>query len=392
VTFFRRLLGEAPVSSFRLPRIQRKLKVLGITTRPEAIVPAGLGCSRGCDFCCTSHFFDRRYVPLIKTGRELHLAMRAVDFGKASFRNIGIIDEDFLADQTRIREMLPLNAAEIEKPILFSCLTSLKSISQYTTDELLRMGLAGAWVGIESRFSNYPKLANVDVKAAIGELKRVGIIPLTSLIIGYDWHDEQTVEEDFQYLWSLRPAFSQLMIYSPCPNTPLFRKLQMEGRLLDIPYKHHDGFHALFRHPHLSQERLERLAQEFFEREYEELGPSVCRVLEIQFQGYQTLRSSDDPLFRARAREYRSLCLEIYPLLMTAIRMAPNAKVRQQLTELRENVREEFGISASIALKEKAVPLLAMLTQAQQRLRPVVQPSTVIRRFSTNSKPQNFWR
>jgi hypothetical protein len=252
------------------------------------------------------------------------------------------------------------------------------------------MGLAGAWVGVESRYADYAKLTDLDVQAIVAELNRVGIIPLTSLILGYDWHDERTVEEDFQYLWSLRPAFSQLMIYSPCPDTPLFEKLKSQGRLLNVPYVNHDGFHALFRHPHLSTERLEELVIEFFQREYEELGPSVCRVLEIQFQGYQNLRHSDHPLFRARAREYRSLCLQIYPLLRTAIRRAPSVKVRQHLSELRDRVGDALGISASVRLKEKAVPWLAMWAQAEQRLRPVVQPATVIHRFSARSRlPRN---
>ena len=118
---------------------------------------------------------------------------------------------------------------------------------------------------------------------------------------------KQTIEEDFQYLLSLKPAFSQMMIYSPCPQTPLYQRMLGEGRLLNIPYKYVDGFHALFTHPHLSKERLEALIQELFRREYEELGPSVCRVLDIQLSGYETLRESPSPLFRARAREHRKL-------------------------------------------------------------------------------------
>ena len=61
----------------------------------------------------------------------------------------------------------------------------------------------------------------VDVEALFASLRHVGIITLASIIVGYDWHDEASVEEDFQYLLSLRPAFSQMMIYSPCPHTPL---------------------------------------------------------------------------------------------------------------------------------------------------------------------------
>src|ERR1035437_2513242 len=162
--------------------------------------------------------------------------------------------------------MLPLNAAEVERPILFSCLTSFRSLAQYTTDELLAMGLAGVWVGFESRRADFPKLKGVDPAAAVRELERVGIIPLVSMIIGLDGHDEESVEEDFQYLLSLAPAFSQLMIYSPCPKTPLYWRLEAEGRLLGAPYKDVDGFHALFSHPRFTKERLEALVEELFRR------------------------------------------------------------------------------------------------------------------------------
>lgn len=165
-------------------------------------------------------------MPLLPNGRALHEATRACEDPDSTLRNVGVIDEDFLADRGRIEEMLPLNAAEVERPILFSCLTSFRSLAQYTTDELLAMGLAGVWVGFESRRANFPKLKGVDPAAAVRELERVGIIPLVSMIIGLDGHDEESVEEDFQYFLSLALAFSQLMIYSPCPKTPLYQRLE----------------------------------------------------------------------------------------------------------------------------------------------------------------------
>jgi len=94
----------------------------------------------------------------LKTGREIHEAIMGFEFKKSSIRNISIIDEDFLADRKKIKKMIPLNSAVVDKPIFFSCLTSLKSLSQYTTKELVRMGNFGAWIGIESKNSNYPKL------------------------------------------------------------------------------------------------------------------------------------------------------------------------------------------------------------------------------------------
>jgi hypothetical protein len=69
------------------------------------------------------------------------------------------------------------------------------------------------------------------------------------MIVGYDWHDEETLERDFQYIMSLRPAFSQFMLYTPCPQTPLHERLRAEGRLVDIPYQFRDGYHLTFKHP-----------------------------------------------------------------------------------------------------------------------------------------------
>lgn len=381
VAFMRRLLGEPPIDRFTIPRIRRELKIMSVTARPEYIIPAGLGCSRGCDFCCTSHFFHKQSLPLLKTGREIHEAMLSCGDRGDTLRNVGVIDEDFLADRKRSSELASLNAGEVSVPIFFSCLTSLQSLSQYTLDELLTMGLSGVWVGIESKLANYPKLRQIDAGEFLSTLKSVGIIPLTSMILGFDWHDEKTIEEDFQYLLSLRPALSQLMIYSPCPQTPLFRRLSEQGRLLDVPHKHVDGFHALFAHPHLSGPRMETLIVEFFRREYEELGPSVARVLEIQLNGHLALRDHSLPLYRARAREHKRLCLEIYPLLSTAIRRAPSSKVRASLQSLRDRVREELRIPLRARAAEAAAPALAWYTQIRQSAFPNPQPHTEIHRY-----------
>jgi radical SAM superfamily enzyme YgiQ (UPF0313 family) len=384
VGFFRRLLGEPPIDRFTVPQIRRTLKVLSITTRPEAILPTGLGCSRGCDFCCTSHFFHRRSLPLLRTGQEIHDAMVAVDPGRSTFRNIGVIDEDFLADHRRIRDMIPLNATVTDKPIMFTCLTSLRSLNQYSTEDWLRMGLSGVWSGIESKRAAYRKLENIDAGAITDELHRVGIVTLNSIILGYDWHDDETIEDDFRYLMSLRPTFSQMMIYSPCPQTPLFERMRAEGRLRNIPYTHRDGFHLMFEHPHFSPERIEAKLEELFQREYEELGPSVCRVLDVQLRGYRSLRDHPEPLFRRRAEEYRKLCVEIYPLLGTAIRRAPSDGVRRFLTELKEQAQDELRISSAARLLQVAVPPLAAWNRLTSRLHPNPQPPTVVERYRWN--------
>ena len=378
VSFLKRLLEEEEVTTFTVPKIVRKVSIMSVTNRSEAIIPAGLGCSRGCDFCCTSHFYRKNYIPLLRTGKELNEAMMNIDSGNVTIRNFGIIDEDFLAPKKRSLDMAALNAKETEKPILFSCLTSLKSLSQYSIEQLLSMGLFGAWSGIESKKAPYSKLKAIDPPYLFKIYQKVGIIMLASMIIGYDWHDEQTLEDDFQYLLSVSPTLSQIMIYSPCPQTPLFQKYQMEDRLLEIPYIKRDGFHLMFKHPHFSHEQLEKLLLELFHREYDELGPSIFRVQKVQLNGYNYLKDKEIPLFVARRREHKRLCLDIYPLLKTGIRKAPSLKVMQQLKELREQVEDTFKISAADKLKENIAPILYLITKLKNQMnwKPIIKSET----------------
>jgi radical SAM superfamily enzyme YgiQ (UPF0313 family) len=381
VNFFRRLLGEEEVTSFKIPVIKRFLKVLSVSSGPEIILPVGLGCSRGCDFCCTSHFFEREYVPLVRSGKEIHDFICSVDYGDSTYRDVGVIDEDFLFDRERAMEMVKWNARELEKPILFSCLTSLKSISQYSMKELLSMGLAGVWVGIESKKAKYGKLKNIDVAQSVTALKRSGINVLTSMIIGFDWHDAKGIEDDFQYLLSLKPTLSQLMLYSPCPQTPLYKKLANEERLLDIPYKHYDGFHLLFKHPYFSAEELEKILLRLFEREYEELGPCIFRVMAVQLDGYDSLRDNANPLFRRRALEHQRLCLRFYPLLRLGIAKAPSQKVKDYLRELRERTENAFSIPFAQRSKKAAAPLLYYYTKLHDAVFPNRQPRCEVHRY-----------
>ena len=97
----RRLLGEqeeytlkhpyAPIPAPSMYSFQRNAKVAHLT--------AGLGCPNGCDFCCTSHFFKRKYLPYLKTGREIYQEIRSMERQAEEhgdkLTGMVFIDEDF---------------------------------------------------------------------------------------------------------------------------------------------------------------------------------------------------------------------------------------------------------------------------------------------------------
>ena len=212
IGFMRRLLGEpldrpiahpfAPIPSSRIYSFQRLDKVVGHIT-------AGLGCAHGCDFCCTSHFFQRKYIPFLKTGREIYDALREME-RKASQRkqdltSLIFIDEDFFAQRTRAMEFLECIRREGKMQWLTG-FGSVNSLSKYTADEIAEMGFEAIWVGYEGAQAGYGKLKGRPMADLFGELKERGILIIASMIIGYPYQTPEIVQQEFDGLMALGPS------------------------------------------------------------------------------------------------------------------------------------------------------------------------------------------
>jgi len=154
IGFMRRLLGEnpdrpirhpyAPIESPRVFSYPLNTKVAHIT--------GGLGCPNGCDFCCTSHFFDRKYVPFLRSGKELYDTIRlmerkAMDAGE-ELSGFIVIDEDFFIHAKRAREFLTC-VREGGRPLSIMGFGSVRGLSQFTADEIAEMDLT--FFGLPSR-------------------------------------------------------------------------------------------------------------------------------------------------------------------------------------------------------------------------------------------------
>jgi haloalkane dehalogenase len=370
VDFMRRLLGEAhsdePKKHVVCPT---RGKILGIPIMKGAVILAGLGCPHGCEFCATSHFHKRQHIPLLKTGTDLYREIRRVQkvLGNPNLP-MGIIEEDFLLQKERAAEYLDCVKKDAENPIRISCFASAYSIAQWDPEDLVRMGIETIWIGVESRQATYTKLKGLDIRAIFETIHSHGINTLASLIIGHDFHTVESVWEDLEYLISLNPSLSQFLILTPACSTPLFDRLGREGRLLDMPYKHWDGFHLVFDHPHISKQRMEDLILEVYDEEYRRLGPSAIRYLEKQMRGYLRFRNATDPLLRRRAEQYKQKCLEALPIFSTAARHAPSKEISQWIKNTRRSIVCETGAGG---LKNKIlsciVPVLALTEKFKQK-------------------------
>ncbi len=349
VAFFRRLLGEPEIPMpYKHPLIVSWLKLFGIKVSGTGKIFAGLGCPNGCDFCCTSHFFSRKHIKLLPTGRDIYaVAERYLDLDPSLV--FLILDEDFLLNKKRAMEFRDCVMKGGKKLSIFA-FSSIKAISQYTVEEILEMGIDGFWIGYEGTRSNYAKQQGRPIAEILTEFREHGLTVLTSMIVGFDYQTPEVVAEELAGLMKLKPALAQFLIYGPVPGTPFHERVIKENLLHDIYttdkdlfYRRADGFRTMMKHPTLSPEQIEDMQRWCFEQDFQRLGPSIYRVLEARLLGYQKLKDSPNPILRAKAEYYATELRVAYPVFLVGRLLGPNAAVGRWIGDLEQRIHAELG-------------------------------------------------
>ncbi|MEK7675201.1 MAG: cobalamin-dependent protein [Verrucomicrobiota bacterium] len=349
VAFFRRLLGEPEIPMpYKHPLIVSWLKVFGWKVSGTGKIFAGLGCPNGCDFCCTSHFFSRKHIKLLPEGKDIYAVVeRYLDMDPNLV--FLILDEDFLLNKKRAMAFRDCVMKGGKKLSIFA-FSSIKAISQYTVEEILEMGIDGFWIGYEGTRSNYAKQQGRPIQEILTEFREHGITILASMIVGFDYQNQEVVAQELEGLMKLKPALAQFLIYGPVPSTPFYERIIKENLLqdvytkdMDLFYRRADGFRTMIKHPTLSPEEIERIQSWCFDEDFQRLGPSIFRVLEGRLLGYQKLKNSPNPFLRQKAEYYATELRVAYPVFLAGRLLGPNAAVRRWIGDLQRRMHAELG-------------------------------------------------
>jgi hypothetical protein len=260
-----------------------------------------------------------------------------------------ILDEDFLLNKKRAMEFRDCVIAGGKKISIFA-FSSIKAISQYTVEQILEMGIDGFWIGYEGTRSNYAKQQGRPVAEIFNEFREHGITILTSMIVGFDYQNQEVVAQELDGLMQLKPALAQFLIYGPVPGTPFYERIIKDNLLqdvytnnMDLFYRRADGFRTMIKHPTLSAEEIEAIQQWCFKEDFQRLGPSIYRVLEARLLGLQKLKNSPNPLMRAKADYYAGELRYAYPVFLAGRLLGPNAAVRRWIGDLERRIHAELG-------------------------------------------------
>jgi len=349
VAFFRRLLDEPEIPMpYKHPLIVSWLKIFGIKVSGTGKIFAGLGCPNGCDFCCTSHFFSRRHIKLLPSGKDIFdVVERYLELNPELV--FLILDEDFLLNKKRAMEFRDC-VMKSGKTLSIFAFSSVKALSQYRVEEILEMGIDGFWVGYEGTRSNYAKQQGRPIGEILTEFREHGITILTSMIVGFDYQNREVVAEELEGLMKLKPALAQYLIYGPVPGTPFYERIIKENLLQDVYtsdkelfYRRADGFRTMIKHPTLTPEAIEDIQRWCFEEDFQRLGPSIFRVLEARLLGYRKLRNLPNRLLRRKAEYYAKELRAAYPVFLAGKLLGPNRAIRGWIAGLERETKAELG-------------------------------------------------
>lgn len=124
-------------------------------------------------------------------------------------------------------------------------------------------GCTGVFVGFESLTDENLSDARKKTPRAEDYLRRVrllhehGIQVNGSFVVGFEHDTKACFAELAEWVIAARLESATFHILTPYPNTPLFRKLGAEGRILHREYSMYDTAHAVFRPKHMTPEELE---------------------------------------------------------------------------------------------------------------------------------------
>lgn len=398
VAFFRKLLGEPldrPIrqefqtDSWASLRGAKSLARFRFTSTLVA-----LGCPNACEFCSTSAFFRANKIVVAPPEEVCSSLKSAVQHtrGDPILFN-ALFDEDFLLDRSYVSRLGELiQKQDLSGKVNLFCFASVKSLSQYTAEELAAMGIGAVWIGVESKFEeavttvhNFQKRKGKDVTELVDDLHRHGILVIASNILGLDFHDRRNLLEDIDFLVSLRPDLYQVSPLTPCPGTALFERMEKEGRI--APDYRCSDLHLwsdnLFRHDAFGRDELKEMYERAHKKLYATNGPSLLRMLDVALRGWQTLAHAPDPHLQARADRCFFMASRLGAALLYSLRkLAPTDTVRRQVDEVEERYLRHVGpYSWKQKLVQRIVCRQLRRVPSEDTLEEVNQPRFVVTRY-----------
>jgi len=227
------------------------------------------GCVYWCDFCTAVRMFGRRYRMRSPKNVVDELEYLHKTFGAKQFT---FYDDAFTVDQHRAEEL----CAEIRKrglKIKWDCETRVDMVTKELLRKMKDAGCIAVWFGVESGSQQVIDAMSKGIsieqtRTTIGWAKEVGLMTVTSAILGFPGETKETALETTKLVESLSPDDVGYYIATPYPGTPMYDLVKEKGWLKIFDFDKYDTATPVFETPTLSMEELREIREEAFHRFY----------------------------------------------------------------------------------------------------------------------------
>jgi radical SAM superfamily enzyme YgiQ (UPF0313 family) len=224
------------------PRILRPLlSRLGPGWRTLHIVPleSGRGCPYGCEFCTVTGFFgDSIRFRTNESIIEELLTLKARAKKEGGLISVFFVDDNFAISIKRTKSLLrDIIAAGAQLPWIAQISANLLR-DQELVDLIAESGGKVIFIGMESidpvNLADVKKGFNKpeEYTSVLERLAERKIYAITSFIIGMDNDTPGVADRILQQIRSWPPGLPVFGQLTPFPSTPLYKRLQADGRLV----------------------------------------------------------------------------------------------------------------------------------------------------------------
>jgi radical SAM superfamily enzyme YgiQ (UPF0313 family) len=248
------------------------------------------GCLYNCSFCAVSKAYGRthRHKPIENVLKEIDAT------GADSYF---FVDDNIVCDFNYAGDLF---RALIPKKIRWVSQASMQLLKRPDLIELAALaGCKSLFLGIESispevlkgmkkgfnQPDSYPEFFD--------RLKRAGIRPLVSIIIGLDQDTPEDIERTLNFLIEQHLNNVYLTIYTPLPGTDLYADMEQDGRIIERDWSKYDLSHAVHQPLNFSPGELEKTYWNVYERLY---SPST--IMKRTFSNLSKIRTDKGRIVR----------------------------------------------------------------------------------------------